>query len=90
MPSDFPPPSKSRMDPIMRRAMGCRVGLLLLMFVDLFVEVRNAEDDGVTSARVVGLLNVAGDWNADACAIVRPMRTVREMGAIVYGIVCEN
>jgi len=55
------------MDPIMRRAMGWRVGLLLLLlFPGLVADARKGEAVVTNAARVVGLLNVAGDWNAEA------------------------
>jgi hypothetical protein len=67
------------MDPIMRRAMGSRVGLLLS--VSLLADARNG-DAVMIKARVAELLNVAGAVNADAFEIMRPREMVREMGAI--------
>jgi len=62
----------------MRRAIGWR-GELLLLFEGALAEARKGEAD-VTNARVE---IVAGVWNADAFAIMRPREMVREIGAMV-------
>ena len=69
----------SRMDPIMRRAMGCRVRLTLLL-EGWRAEARKGDVAAVTT---VGACNVAGAVNADACAIMRAREALREMRAIV-------
>ena len=76
--AESPPPSKSRIEPIMRRAIGWRVGLLLLfMLLDVFADARKGE--AVTNARVCNVVVV----NADVFVIMRPSDNVREIGAIV-------
>ena len=64
----------------MRRAIGWRVGLLLLllMLLDVFADVRKGEAE-VTNARVCSVVVV----NADVFVIMRPSDNVREIGAIV-------
>ena len=64
----------------MRRAIGWRVGLLLLLLLlDVFAEARKG-DDAVTNAVRVGNVVVV---NADVFVIMRPSDNVREIGAIV-------
>jgi len=60
----------------MRRAMGWRVGLLLLELEGVFAEARKG-DAVVTKARVE-----VGAVNADALVIMRPSAMVWEMGAM--------
>ena len=74
--AESPPPSKSRIEPIMRRAIGWRVGLLLLL--DVFADARKGDAE-VTNARVCNVVVV----NADVFVIMRPSDNVREIGAIV-------
>ena len=76
--AESPPPSKSRIEPIMRRAIGWRAGLLLLLLLlDVFADARKGED--ATNARVCNVVVV----NADVFVIMRPSDNVREIGAIV-------
>ena len=67
----------------MRRAIGWRVGLLLLL--DVFADARKG-DDAVTNACVGSVVVV----NADVFVIMRPSDNVREIGAIVCFLVEEE